>query len=118
MVDMQVSMPSFVHYRVGEADDDGSILWELWDKQTEFRLNLAGKERLMVDGRLVVLTDNDMDYSISDVAEFAGLKSYEYWIEEAIFLEKFGLAIVDWDGSRADDSGELFYEGERYVTPK
>ena len=118
MVDRQVSMPSFVHYRVGEADDDGSILWELWDKQTEFRLNLAGKERLMVDGRLVVLTDNDMDYSISDVAEFAGLKSYEYWIEEAIFLEKFGLAIVDWDGSRADDSGELFYEGERYVTPK
>ena len=118
MVDRQVSMPSFVYYRTGRADEDISTLWDLWDKQTEFRLNLAGKERLMVDGRLVVLTDNDMDYSISDVAEFAGLKSYEYWIEEAIFLEKFGLAIVDWDGSRADDSGELFYEGERYVTPK
>ena len=118
MVDRQVSMPSFVHYRVGEADDDGSTLWELWDKQTEFRLNLVGKEKFTVDGRSVLLTDNDTDYWISDVAEFAGLKSYEYWIEEAIFLEKFGLAIVDWDGSRADDSGELFYEGERYVTPK
>ena len=118
MVDRQVSMPSFVHYRVGEADDDGSILWELWDKQTEFRLNLAGKEKFTVDGRLVVLTDNDTDYWISDVAELAGLKSYEYWLEEAIFLEKFGLAIVDWDGTRTDDSGEIFDEGERYVAPK
>ena len=118
MVDKQVGMPSFVHYRVGTPDEDISTLWELWDKQTEFRLNLAGKEKFTVDGRLVDLTDKDEDYSISDVAEFAGLKSYEYWLEEAIFLEKFGLAIVDWDGSKADDSGELFFEGERYVAPK
>ena len=84
----------------------------------EFRLNLTGKEKFTVDGRLVDLTDKDEDYSISDVAEFAGLKSYEYWLEEAVFLEKFGLAIVDWDGSQTDDSGELFFEEERYVAPK
>ena len=118
MVDRQVSMPSFVYYKVGNPDDDGSTLWELWDKQTEFRLNLVGKEKFTVDGRPVLLTDNDTDYWISDVAEFAGLKSYEYWLEEAIFLEKFGLAIVDWDGSKTDDSEDLFDEGERYVAPK
>ena len=118
MVDRQVSMPSFVHYKVGNPDDDGSTLWELWDKQTEFRLNLVGKEKFTVDGRPVLLTDNDTDYWISDVAEFAGLKSYEYWLEEAIFLEKFGLAFVDWDGSKTDGSEELFDEGERYVAPK
>ena len=118
MVDRQVSMPSFVYYRTGSPDEDISTLWDLWDKQAEFRLNLTGKEKFTVDGRLVVLNDNDMDYSISDVAEFAGLKSYEYWVEEAIFLEKFGLAIIDWDGSKTDGSEELFDEGERYVAPK
>ena len=96
-----------------ESKEDSSDLIKLFDKQTEFRLNLIGEEVFLVDGNPINLMNNDEDYFPSDLAEYAGLEWKDFFINETMFLEKFEMAIIDWDGSKKDILSQPYISKKR-----